>query len=77
MAMAKMVKELHANPDSGFLGGNPSVMVQYWKSFEALEAYATRRSTTTCRGSGLGRVGELAPATGACESAAGRFKRHV
>lgn len=45
MAMPRMVKELYANPQLGFLGaesafGNPTIMVQYWKSFAALEAYA-------------------------------------
>lgn len=42
MAMRRMVQELQANPESGFLGrvmGIP-VMVQYWRSFEHLEAYA-------------------------------------
>lgn len=46
MAMPKMIRELYANPESGFLGvqfagfSNPSLMVQYWRSFEALEKYA-------------------------------------
>jgi hypothetical protein len=45
MAMPGMVRELSANPASGFLGaeswfGRTSVMVQYWESFEKLEAYA-------------------------------------
>lgn len=44
-AMFRMLKELSANPASGFLGaesalGNPTIMIQYWRSFEALEAYA-------------------------------------
>lgn len=44
-AMPAMLKELAANPQSGFLSaqswfGNPSIIVQYWRSFEALEAYA-------------------------------------
>ena len=42
LAMPRMIKELQAAPDSGFLGhvaGIP-VMVQYWRSFEDLEAYA-------------------------------------
>ena len=41
-AMRPMIKELERNPDSGFLGhtfGWP-VIVQYWRSFEHLEAYA-------------------------------------
>jgi hypothetical protein len=41
-AMPRMVKELEKRPESGFLGytmGLP-VIVQYWRSFEQLEAYA-------------------------------------
>jgi Domain of unknown function (DUF4188) len=41
-AMQPMFKELSARPESGFLGstfGFP-VIVQYWRSFEHLEAYA-------------------------------------
>ena len=42
LAMPRMVKELKARPDSGFLGAilGPRVIVQYWRSFEQLEAYA-------------------------------------
>jgi hypothetical protein len=42
MAMPRMLKELAADPDSGFLGAQQSltVIVQYWRSFEHLEAYA-------------------------------------
>lgn len=48
-AMPKMLKELYANPQSGFLGaqswfGRTSIMVQYWRSFEHLEAYAKDKS---------------------------------
>lgn len=44
-AMPRMLKELYRSPDVGFLGaesafGNPTLMVQYWRSFEQLEAYA-------------------------------------
>ena len=46
-AMPRMLKELEANPESGFLGagsyfGSPRrpMIVQYWRSFEHLEAYA-------------------------------------
>ena len=44
-AMGRMLKELEAAPDAGLLhveqwAGNPSIMVQYWRSFEALERYA-------------------------------------
>ena len=49
LAMPRMVKELAAAPEYGFLGaeqwfGNPTVMVQYWRSFEHLERYAKDRS---------------------------------
>jgi hypothetical protein len=41
-AMRKMLKELENQPESGFLGHTRagSLMVQYWRSFEHLEAYA-------------------------------------
>ena len=41
-AMPRMLKELGARPDSGFLGSESAgfTVVQYWRSFEALEAYA-------------------------------------
>jgi heme-degrading monooxygenase HmoA len=49
-AMGPMFDELSRDPDSGFLGsefllGGPrTVMVlQYWRDFEALEAYARAR----------------------------------
>jgi hypothetical protein len=42
LAMPKMVKELTANPASGFLGSQSAglMLVQYWRSFEHLERYA-------------------------------------
>ena len=43
MAMPKMIKELEADPEAGFLGHNGinlGGIVQYWRSFEHLEAYA-------------------------------------
>lgn len=42
MAMPRMLKELEAHPESGFLGhsGVGRIIVQYWRSFEHLEAYA-------------------------------------
>jgi len=42
LAMPKMLKELNARPESGFLGAilGLRVIVQYWRSFEQLEAYA-------------------------------------
>jgi Domain of unknown function (DUF4188) len=45
-AMPKMIKELEAEPDSGFLGATQGLwvtgpsLVQYWRSFEDLERYA-------------------------------------
>lgn len=49
-AMPKMIKELSLQPASGFLGfqilgGIPPVIVQYWRSFEQLEAYAKDRDS--------------------------------
>ena len=42
LAMPPMLKELAAHPESGCLGyfQSMSVIVQYWRSFEHLEAYA-------------------------------------
>ncbi|MBI2779301.1 MAG: DUF4188 domain-containing protein [Gammaproteobacteria bacterium] len=46
MAMTPMLKELLGNPESGLLGMQyhfglrDSMLVQYWRSFEHLEAYA-------------------------------------
>ena len=42
LAMPRMLRELEANPASGFLGytSGMKVIVQYWRSFEQLEAYA-------------------------------------
>lgn len=44
-AMARMVRELAGQPDSGFLSGQTwfgrtTVVIQYWRSFDHLEAYA-------------------------------------
>jgi hypothetical protein len=41
-AMPRMIRELERHPESGFLGYTMSlgVIVQYWRSFEQLEAYA-------------------------------------
>lgn len=47
LAMPKMLQELSSDPTSGFLGYTmppiPTVIVQYWRSFDALEAYARDR----------------------------------
>jgi Domain of unknown function (DUF4188) len=42
LAMPKMLKELEAHLESGLLGhsGLGRIIVQYWRSFEHLEAYA-------------------------------------
>ena len=41
-AMPRMIRELEGHPESGFLGHIMSlgVIVQYWRSFEHLEAFA-------------------------------------
>ncbi len=46
-AMPRMIRELEAQPESGFLGVTQALagprltlMVQYWRSFDELEAYA-------------------------------------
>lgn len=49
LAMPKMIKELYQNPDLGFIGheqwgGRTTIMVQYWESFEHLEAYAKNKT---------------------------------
>ena len=48
-AMPRMIRELSTQREHGFLGveqwfGNPTLMLQYWRSFEALERYAKNRS---------------------------------
>ena len=42
LAMPRMLRELKAHPEAGCLGhsGLGPVIVQYWRSFEHLEAYA-------------------------------------
>ena len=47
-AMPRMIRELYAHPESGFLHteswfGRTTIMVQYWQSFDHLEAYAKNR----------------------------------
>ncbi len=49
-AMPAMLTELSQRPESGFLGfqllaGIPPVIIQYWRSFEQLEAYAKDRQS--------------------------------
>jgi Domain of unknown function (DUF4188) len=48
MAMPKMIKELMANKKLGFISaeswfGRITIMLQYWESFEKLEAYARNK----------------------------------
>lgn len=48
-SMARMVRELCADPDSGLLNyesysGRTTLMIQYWRSEEALLAYAKNKS---------------------------------
>ena len=48
LAMRRMIVELESHPDAGMLSveswlGNPTMMVQYWRSFDHLEKYATRQ----------------------------------
>jgi hypothetical protein len=48
MAMPKMLRELERNPELGFLGshlwlGRTIIVLQYWRSFEQLQAYAKNR----------------------------------
>ena len=45
-AMPKMIAELERKPESGFLGHifTAGVIVQYWRSFDHLEAYAREPS---------------------------------
>ncbi len=50
LAMPRMLRELEGRPESGFLGANQyaggprrPMVVQYWRSFEQLEAYARSR----------------------------------
>jgi len=116
-AMPKMIKELSNKPESGFLGfqiigGIPPVIVQYWRSFEQLEAYAKARDghhypawkafnlKVKSNGDfgiwhetykvnagnyeciynnmpkyGLGKIGEMIPATGRKEYAADRISK--
>jgi hypothetical protein len=49
LSMPRMIKELSKNPDLGFLGaeqwfGRTTIMVQYWRSMDALLAYAKARN---------------------------------
>lgn len=48
LSMGKMLKELHADKSLGLMGyeswgGRTTIMVQYWESFEKLEAFAKDR----------------------------------
>ena len=61
-AMPRMIRELEANPQLGFLGADlwfarTILVVQYWRSFEALEAYAHSRDKASTRGEWVGWLG--------------------
>src|SRR5580692_6139060 len=48
LAMPRMIKELEARPELGFLGhhlwfGRTAILLQYWRSVEDLNAYAKNR----------------------------------
>ncbi len=48
-AMPKMLKELYQNPELGFIShegsiGRTSIMIQYWRSYDQLEAYAKSKT---------------------------------
>jgi hypothetical protein len=113
-AMRRMLKELRARPESGFLGHSKfgRAFVQYWRSFDHLEAYARSKDhehwpawvafNQRCGRSredvgiwhetyrvrageyeaiysgmpafGLGKIGDLVPATGHHESARDRLR---
>jgi len=113
LAMPRMLRELEAQPATGFLGHTMGmkVIVQYWRSFEHLEAYARdqnhahwpawvafNKRVGDSRGDvglwhetyqvrageyeslysgmppfGLGKFGQLMPASGRRESARGRM----
>jgi hypothetical protein len=49
-AMPRMLKELFKKPEFGFMHaeywfGRTTIMVQYWRSFEQLEAYAKNKTS--------------------------------
>ena len=47
MAMSKMLKELEAKPELGFLGqiSGMKASIQYWRSFDHLESYAKNKDS--------------------------------
>jgi hypothetical protein len=74
MAMTTMLDELEADPSKGLLGytrhgeaGN-GVLVQYWRSFDALESYARNPGAATRR---CGVSGTASRPTTATEQASG------
>ena len=48
LAMPRMLKELYQHPEAGFLGHTSAglFIVQYWRSFDHLEAYARSHEYT-------------------------------
>jgi len=75
LAMPRMLKELASKPEAGLLGVQSMgfSLVQYWRSFEALEAYARSNDGEH----GLGKVARLVPARERFESARGRMGQPV
>jgi hypothetical protein len=50
LAMPRMIRELESKPELGFLGaeqwfGRTTIMLQYWRSMDALMSYARNRSS--------------------------------
>ena len=72
LAMPKMLKELDRDPATGFLGaeGGFGTIIQYWRSFEDLERYATRATTST--GPPGGRSTSRSATTGATSASGTR-----
>ena len=51
LKMSKIAKELSNMPDIGFMGheswmGNPRLIIQYWRSYDELQAYARSKDAT-------------------------------
>ena len=66
LAMPRMLRELAAHPESGFLGHvmSPRVIVQYWQSFDHLEAYRTSRLRPVSRHPAVERAPPMQPVLG-------------
>ena len=93
-AMNRMIQELQDQPEMGLLhveqwGGNPSIMVQYWRSFERFgsngdvgiwhETYLVKAEQyeaiyNNMPEFGLAKAGGWVPASGKQKTAKGRLK---